>query len=536
MSPRPRFVSRLTIARNAALGAVLRPFQWFSPNTQLVFGFSTLVVLTAALLVKTPPALKSIWLVALAAGSYLIVWRFVTHHASRVSLSISTRRAFALVGSAILVETAVMRVGFALANAIAGESTHAPFDNAVIWNFAIPFAAASLLVTMLIDRQLGMITGVIAAVFSGVLAPNLTQTVLFALISSAAASYGIKRYRERQSITLAGLVVAAVNAVTALVLFVSLQPASTFRSVLLATGCAFGNGLLTIILAAGGVPINESLFGILTDIRLLELSNADIPVLRELAVRAPGTNQHSHAVSQLAEDAARAIGANALLARIGSLYHDIGKVAAPDHFVENQTGRNPHDHLRPVQSAKIITTHVNYGLKLAKEIGLPKQIADFIPQHHGTRTLHFFLRKAQAQARRGETINEAEFRYPGPKPQFKEAGILMLVDSAEAAARSLAHPDPESIRAIVTRIFEAVISDGQLEECDLTFRQLTQIREAVITSLTAIYHPRIDYPGFNVDADEDAQHRTGGVSYEKASDVPINPAGEVEDEAIPREP
>ncbi|PYS40265.1 MAG: hypothetical protein DMF71_13675, partial [Acidobacteria bacterium] len=277
MSPRPRFVSRLTIARNAALGAVLRPFQWFSPNTQLVFGFSTLVVLTAALLVKTPPALKSIWLVALAAGSYLIVWRFVTHHASRVSLSISTRRAFALVGSAILVETAVMRVGFALANAIAGESTHPPFDNAVIWNFAIPFAAASLLVTMLIDRQLGMITGVIAAVFSGVIAPNLTQTVLFALISSADASYGIKRYRERQSITLAGLVVAAVNAVTALVLFVSQQPASTFRSVLLATGCAFGNGLLTIILAAGGVPINESLFGILTDIRLLELSNADIP-------------------------------------------------------------------------------------------------------------------------------------------------------------------------------------------------------------------------------------------------------------------
>ena len=536
MSPRPRFASRLSVARSALIGAVLRPFRWFSPNTQLLFGFTALVALTTALLLRTAPTLKSIWLLALATGSYLIVWRFVTYHASKISLAISTRRAFALVGSAIFVETAVMRVGFALARAIGSESAHAPFNNAVIWNFAIPFAAASLLVTMLIDRQLGMMTGVIVAVFSGAMAPNLTQSVLFALVSCAAAAYGIRRYRERQSITLAGLVIAAVNAVTALVLFVGLQPAPTLRGGLLAAACAFGSGLLTIIFTAGGVPINESLFGILTDIKLLELSNADLPVLRELALRAPGTNQHSHAVSQLAEDACRAIGANALLARIGSLYHDIGKVAAPDHFVENQMGGNPHDHLRPVQSAKIITTHVNYGLKLAKEISLPKQIADFIPQHHGTRTLHFFLRKAQEQARTGEAVNEAEFRYPGPKPQFKEAAILMLVDSAEAAARSLAHPDPENIRAIVTRVFDAIFSDGQLEECDLTLRQLTQIREAVITSLAAIYHPRIDYPDFNVGEDDEAQHRTGGVSYQKPSDVPINPAGEVEDEAIPREP
>ena len=515
--------------------ALLRPFRWFSPNTQLILGFSVLMLATSALLSRGVPTLKSIWLLAPTTVGYFILWRLVGYHASRASLAISTRRAFALVGSAILVESAVMRVGFTLCDAIASESARVPFNNAAIWSFAIPFAAASLLVTMLIDRQLGIISGLTVAAFSGLLSPHPAQTVTFVLISCAAASYGIKRYRERQSITLAGLVVAAVNAFAALILSVSLQQSPTIRGSLLATGCGIGSGLLTIVFASGGVPINESLFGILTDIRLLELSNADIPVLGELALRAPGTNQHSHAVSQLAEDACRAIGANALLARIGSLYHDIGKVAAPDHFVENQTGVNPHDHLRPVQSAKIITTHVTYGLKLAKEIGLPKQIADFIPQHHGTRTLHFFLRKAQEQAHDGEVVNEAEFRYPGPKPQFKEAAILMLVDSAEAAARSLAHPDPESIRVIVTRIFDAVINDGQLNECDLTMKQLTQIREAVITSLTAIYHPRIDYPGFNIDSHEDAQHRTGGVSYEKASDVPINPAGEVEDEAISRE-
>src|SRR3989442_10027107 len=296
-------------------------------------------------------------------------------------------------------------------------------------------------------------------------------------------------------------------------------------------------GLLTAIFAAGVWPINESVCGILTDVKLLELTNADLPVLGQLALRAPGTNQHSHAVGQLAEDACRAIGANPLLARVGALYHDIGKVAAPDHFVENQSGDNPHDRLKPIQSAKIITSHVTYGQRLAREIGLPKRVIDFIPQHHGTRTLHFFLRKAETQAN-GAPIDENEFRYPGPKPQFKESAILMLVDSAEAAARSLAYPDPESIRAIVVRIFDAIISDGQLDECGLTLRELKQIREAIICSLVAIYHARIDYPGFNIppltgSLPDVSVNEPRGVTYEKPADVPINKAGEVEDEAIP---
>ena len=172
-------------------------------------------------------------------------------------------------------------------------------------------------------------------------------------------------------------------------------------------------------------------------------------------------------------------------------------MAAPEYFVENQQGDNPHDHMRPTQSARIIISHVTYGQKLAKEISLPKKIADFIPQHHGTRTLHFFLRKAQSQAKPGEAIDEKDFRYPGPKPQFKEAAIMMLADSCEAAARSLARPDPENIRAIVVKIVDAIITDGQLDECDLTLKELTTIREAIIGALTAIYHARIDYPGFN---------------------------------------
>jgi putative nucleotidyltransferase with HDIG domain len=537
MIPRQRFTSRLTRVRNAVLGVVLRPFRWFSPPAQLVLGFTFLVVLTTLLLSRWAFTLNSLGLLVLVLASYFVVWRFVESRETVVDLSISKRRAFALVGSAIVVETAVMRLGFMVAAGLAAQSTQAPLNDSSVWAFTIPFAAASLLVTMLLDRQLGLIAGVIAAVFAGLLAPNGAQATLYAFLSCSAAVYGIKRYRERQSVTLAGLVVAGVNCITALALVAFAQRPLTLTGALVSASCAVGGGLLTIIFAAGGVPINESLFGILTDIRLLELSNADLPVLSQLALRAPGTNQHSHAVGQLAEDACRAIGANALLARIGSLYHDIGKVAAPDHFVENQSGRNPHDRLRPVQSAKIITSHVTYGLKLAKEIGLPKRVADFIPQHHGTRTLHFFLQKATAQAGNGELVNEAEFRYPGPKPQFREAAILMLADSAEAAARSLAHPDPESIRTIVGRIFHAIVTDGQLDESNLTLRELTQIRETLIASLNALYHARVDYPGFNVSpltptAEAQAAQEERGVVYENALDVPINPSGEVEDEAI----
>jgi cyclic-di-AMP phosphodiesterase PgpH len=468
---------------------------------------------------------------------YWAAWKFAQHRRG-AALLISNRRAFSLVGSAILVQTALMKVGFTFGDSLAARM-QAPFDDPMIWNFAIPFAAAALLVAMLVDTQLAFLTGMITALFAGMLAPGGMPKALFAMVSCSVAIYGIGRYRERQSVTVAGLLVGAVNSAMAVALLAYSGHPLTFKVFLLAIGCGFAGGLLTAVFAAGGLPINESLFGILTDVKLLELSNADLPVLGQLALRAPGTNQHSHAVGQLAEDACRAVGANPLLARIGALYHDIGKLAAPEYFVENQQGDNPHDRLRPYQSAKIITSHVTYGSRLAKEIGLPKKIADFIPQHHGTRTLHYFLRKAQSQAKPNETIDEADFRYPGPKPRFKEAAIMMLADSCEAAARSLARPDPENIRAIVQKIVDAIVSDGQLDECDVTLQELTTIREAMISALTAIYHARIDYPGFNPPptgplpaGDLDSEER--GVSYSKPSEVPISRGGEVEDEALPR--
>ena len=479
----------------------------------------------------------------LVAALYWAAWKFTEHRTTTSSLHLDKYKAFALVGSAILVQTALMKIGFLFGDGLAAQRLNAPFNDPMIWDFAIPFAAAALLVAMLVDTQLAFLAGIITAIFAGMIAPVGMQKVLFAVISCSAAVYGIGRYRERQSVTIAGLFVGAVNVVMAVALLAYAEQPLTLKTLLLAAGCGLAGGLLSAVFTAGGLPINESLFGILTDVKLLELSNADLPVLGQLALRAPGTNQHSHAVGQLAEDACRAVGANPLLARIGALYHDIGKLAAPEYFVENQQGENPHDRLRPQQSAKIITSHVTYGAKLAKEIALPKKIADFIPQHHGTRTLHYFLRKAQAHAKPGEVINETDFRYPGPKPQFKEAAIMMLADSCEAAARSLARPDPENIRAIVIKIIDAIVTDNQLDQCDITLQELTTIREAMISALTAIYHARIDYPGFNPPpmtgplaplpaANIDSEER--GIGYSKASEVPINEAGEVEDEAIPR--
>jgi cyclic-di-AMP phosphodiesterase PgpH len=196
--------------------------------------------------------------------------------------------------------------------------------------------------------------------------------------------------------------------------------------------------------------------------------------------------------------------------------------------------------LKPTQSAKIIISHVTYGTKLAREMGLPQRIIDFIPQHHGTRTLHYFLKKAQAEARDEQEISENDFRYPGPKPQFKEAAIMMIADSCEAAARSLSEPTPENIRFIVTKIIDAILSDDQLDECDLTLRELTLIRESMIKSLVAIYHSRVDYPGYvpptsgQFKFTDSGEQPITGAKYADPASIPISKGGEVEDEALDR--
>jgi cyclic-di-AMP phosphodiesterase PgpH len=480
-------------------------------------------------------------LLALITALFWAAWKFIQHRGAVPRLTLSEEKTFALFGFIVLIQTALMAVFFRLAEYTAAQNIRAPLNDPTLWSFAIPFAFGSLLMTLLADRRTALFTGLFLAVIAGLIAPKGLEFILYSAIASAVAVYGIGRYRSRQSVTIAGILVGAASAGAAVALIGYAQQPFILNTVLLSIACGLVSGLVTAAVTAMILPVSETFFGILTDVKLLELSNADLPILGQLALRAPGTNQHSHAVGQLTEDACRVVGANALLARIGALYHDIGKSAAPEHFVENQLGKNPHDKLKPAQSAKIIISHVTYGIKLAKELGLPQRIVDFIPQHHGTRTLHYFLRKAQMEARDPNEVSENDFRYPGPKPQFKEAAIMMIADSCEAAARSLSEPTPENIRFIITKIIDAILADDQLDECDLTLRELTQIRESMIKSLVAIYHTRVEYPGYvpptsmpkiEIPSDLDSEER--GLRYKNPADVPVSPGGEVEEEAIDR--
>jgi putative nucleotidyltransferase with HDIG domain len=481
-------------------------------------------------------------LLVLISALYWAAWKFIEHRGVVPRLALSQQRMFVLLGFIVVAQTVIMAMFFRLADFTASQNIKAPLSDPSIWSFAVPFAFGSLLMTLLADRRTAIFTGLFTALLAGLLAPRGLEFTIYAAIASAVAVYGIGAYRTRQTVTLAGVLVGVASAFAAVAVIAYMQQPFVLNTVLLATACGLAGGIITAAVTAVFMPICESLFGILTDVKLLELSNADLPALGQLALRAPGTNQHSHAVGQLAEEACRVVGGNALLTRIGALYHDIGKTAAPEHFVENQLGKNPHDRLKPSQSAKIIISHVTYGVKLAKELGLPQRIIDFIPQHHGTRTLHFFMKRAQEEARSEGEISENDFRYPGPKPQFREAAIMMIADSCEAAARSLAEPNPENIRFIVTKIIDAIVSDDQLDECDLTLRELTQIRESMIRSLIAIYHSRIDYPGyvpppsgaFKIVPDAVIDSEERGMKYKNPADIPVSPGGEIEDEAFDR--
>ena len=485
---------------------------------------------------------RFIGLLFLVTGLFWAAWKFIEHRGIVPRLALSERETFALFGFIVLSQTVLMAVFFRLADFTASQNLKAPLNDPNLWSFAVPFAFGSLLMTLLADRRTALFTGLFIALIAGFMAPRGLEFAVYAALASSVAVYGIGPYRSRQTVTIAGVAVGASCALLAIAVIAYTQQPFILNTVLLAVACGLASGIITAAFTAVFMPISESMFGILTDVKLLELSNADLPALGQLAMRAPGTNQHSHAVGQLAEEACRVVGGNALLSRIGALYHDIGKSAAPEHFVENQLGKNPHDRLKPVQSAKIIISHVTYGMKLGREMGLPQRIIDFIPQHHGTRTLHYFLKKAQAEARESDDISENDFRYPGPKPQFREAAIMMIADSCEAAARSLAEPNPENIRFIVTKIIDAILQDDQLDECDLTLRELTQIRESMIRSLIAIYHSRVDYPGYTppntsgqFKAVTEADIEDRGIKYRDPADIPVSPGGEIEDEAIDRE-
>ncbi|MBI3332718.1 MAG: HDIG domain-containing protein [Candidatus Omnitrophica bacterium] len=258
---------------------------------------------------------------------------------------------------------------------------------------------------------------------------------------------------------------------------------------------ALGGGFLSSLIAFCLLPLCESLFGLITDVTLLELSDLNHPLLKELSVKAPGTYHHSLIVANLAEAACEVVGADSLLARVGCYFHDIGKLVHPEYFVENQPpDASRHDPLTPSMSSLVILSHVKEGIKLAQRYRLNQAIIDFIPGHHGTGLIYYFYRRALEEVEDESLLKEERFRYPGPKPHTRETAVALLADSSEAATRALREKSPARIEEVVRRIINNKFIDGQLDECDLTLRNLHQIAGAFLRVLAGIYHSRIEYP------------------------------------------
>ena len=362
-----------------------------------------------------------------------------------------------------------------------------------LWAYVFPLPAVSMLLAILIDAQLALAVGVMLSILLAWIAGGSLEVGVIAVVGTMVGGLAVWRRDRMVAYFVAGGEVALVMIVTYLAFFFAGR--SDDLTLLSIVGFELlVNGVLSSLLAVGSFALLGRLFGILTTMQLLELANPTQPLLRRLLMEAPGTYHHSIMVGNLAERAAEVIGADSLLVRVAAYYHDIGKLERPWAFIENQadTIANIHDTLDPVASAQVIAAHVTDGVRLAEKYGLPIRIREMIPQHHGTRTISFFYQ--QAAERTTETVDAELFMYPGPRPQSREAAILMLSDSTEAAARAARDHSREAIEQLVERIIRQRLEEGQFDDCNLTLRDLTRIKESFVTLLTGIYHPRIPYP------------------------------------------
>ncbi len=358
--------------------------------------------------------------------------------------------------------------------------------------YVIPFCSASLLAAVLLGRSSAVLMAIFSAVLTGLILPNHINFSLIALSGGVLAAIRWKEYRRRTSVLIVALILGLLGA--ALALGFSMQEG--FGAVIAQwtdVPIALLGGLSNVIIVAGAMPLLESIFKLTTDMRLLELADQNHPLLRKMVVSAPGTYHHSLLVGNLAEEASEAIGANPLLTRVGAYFHDIGKMMKPEYFIENQGRENRHDRLKPNMSALVLISHVKEGVELARSHQLPREIIDLIRQHHGTSLIQFFYEKAKKQ--NGDDVTEEIFRYPGPRPQTREAGILMLADMVEAATHSLSDHSLGRLSALVDRIVQSAFVEGQLDNCSLTLRDLSNIQDAFMRVLVGIHHHRIHYPG-----------------------------------------
>ncbi|WP_242345567.1 HD family phosphohydrolase [Anaeromyxobacter terrae] len=402
------------------------------------------------------------------------------------------RRDAILMAGLLLGTLALGFLGFTIADALHERFPLLPRPSL---HYLVPFAAGAMIVRQVLAAETALLFSLAAGLSAGLLAGQSMSFAVYATLTSLAAAGLVPGSRDRAGLFRAGLAVGVVG--VAVTVAIGLHGGKGAAEILVAAAAALAGGALLLPVAVVGIlPAVEGLFGYVTDVKLLELANLNHPALKELIVQAPGTYHHAILMGSMVEAAAQAIGANPLLAKVCAYYHDLGKIRNPVYFAENQRGENRHDALAPSMSALIIKRHVTDGLELARQWRLPKVVADAIPQHQGTRLVGYFWARALKLAAegRGAPPDEALFRYAGPKPQSREAALVMIADSCEASSRALPEPTEAALRALVSKRVNEIFSEGQLDECELTLRDLNAIAGAMVSALEAIYHTRPAYP------------------------------------------
>lgn len=359
--------------------------------------------------------------------------------------------------------------------------------------YLIPLACAPMLLTLLINYRVSLVLSLLNGLLISSIVGFNTEIILITILNGILGAIITKKMQARNDILFSAIFISIINVIVTLSIGVLLS--NHIIEILKKSGFTCIGGIVSAILTIGFLPFLESTFDIVTTVKLLELSNPNNSLLKKLLIEAPGTYHHSILVANLSEVAAEEIGGNPVLARVGAYYHDVGKIRRPYFFKENQMGNdNPHNKITPNLSALVVTSHVKDGLELAKAEKLPKVIRDIIEQHHGTSLVKYFYITMKNSSDNPNDINEEDFRYPGPLPKGKEAGIIMLADSVEAAVRSINEPTIDKIELMVNNIIKDRLNDGQLDECEITLRDLEKIKKTFVKSLTGIYHQRIEYP------------------------------------------
>ncbi|MEN6560190.1 MAG: HDIG domain-containing metalloprotein [Acidobacteriota bacterium] len=432
---------------------------------------------------------------------YFFLFATLLGYSRRAFKPKQAERQFRMAAAALIVSLVFYKIFLGLAGIVSGALAGGAVSRIEAYYGAFPWQAATLVFAFLMPDPVTLIFIILNSLTAGLLTGGDFIVTIFAFIGGLAAVYGVRIYRKRyRAATLRSgfIVLPAVNTLLTLVFHLILKR-SSFEAFPLEVAMGVLGGMTSAVLAYLLLPIVESAFGFVTGAKLLELTNSDLPIFREMQEEAPGTYHHSLIVASLAEKAAEELGLDTQLAKAGALYHDIGKMKMPEYFIENRTKEfDLHKDLTPSMSTLVIKNHVKEGAELARKLKLPRPLREIIEQHHGNSLVRYFYAKAkQTYDPQEQTVGEESFRYPGPAPQTKEAGLVMLADSIEAASRSLRSPTKNNLKRVITDIINGTLQDGQLDACDFSLRELRTVAAAFLTILYAIYHPRVEYPGFS---------------------------------------